>query len=148
MTEQDRIYHGCSRSTMTNCCTDPGGEEEAGAHRAAGRRPRPVLARPEGRAGPGRVQLGIQRVRPPARPVGPVLQAPSVDFASDVLVQCCSEWRLSRPGPRRRSAVAGILRQVAGELIVADVHEPVQQLRPPLQVVQLLVKSAPHVAGR
>uniref|UniRef100_UPI00366C4EF1 DUF6166 domain-containing protein n=1 Tax=Bacillus tropicus TaxID=2026188 RepID=UPI00366C4EF1 len=31
-------------------------------------------------------------------PLDPVLQALSVDFASDVLVQCCSEWRLSRPG--------------------------------------------------
>ncbi|GHD52442.1 hypothetical protein [Streptomyces galbus] len=44
-----------------------------------------------------RIELGMQRVRPPARPADPVLQAPSVDFASDVLVQCCSEWRLSRP---------------------------------------------------
>lgn len=34
-------------------------------------------------------------------PVDPVRQALSIDFASDVLVQCCSEWRLSRAGVLR-----------------------------------------------
>ncbi|MCZ4101039.1 hypothetical protein [Streptomyces sp. H39-C1] len=34
-------------------------------------------------------------------PADPVLQALSVDFASDVMVQCCSQWRLSRPGVLR-----------------------------------------------
>ncbi|MFF1716248.1 hypothetical protein [Streptomyces sp. NPDC058268] len=34
-------------------------------------------------------------------PVDPVLQALSVDFASDALVQCCNEWRLSRAGVLR-----------------------------------------------
>ncbi|MFC8015445.1 hypothetical protein [Streptomyces cinereoruber] len=33
--------------------------------------------------------------------IDPVLEALSVDFAADVLVQCCSEWRLSRPGVLR-----------------------------------------------
>ncbi|MCX4648150.1 hypothetical protein [Streptomyces sp. NBC_01446] len=30
-----------------------------------------------------------------------MLQALSVDFASDVLVQCCGRWRLSRAGVLR-----------------------------------------------
>ncbi|WP_274919469.1 DUF6166 domain-containing protein [Streptomyces sp. WZ-12] len=34
-------------------------------------------------------------------PLDPVLQALSIGFASDVLVQCCSEWRLSRAGVLR-----------------------------------------------
>ncbi|MGW1328183.1 DUF6166 domain-containing protein [Streptomyces antibioticus] len=34
-------------------------------------------------------------------PVDPVLQALGVDFAADVLVQCCSQWRLSRGGVLR-----------------------------------------------
>ena len=33
--------------------------------------------------------------------IDPVLQELSADFASDVLVQCCSQWRLSRPGVLR-----------------------------------------------
>ncbi|MET9347769.1 DUF6166 domain-containing protein [Streptomyces termitum] len=33
--------------------------------------------------------------------IDPVLQELSADFASDVLVQCCSQWRLSRPSVLR-----------------------------------------------
>lgn len=49
------------------------------------------------------------------------------------------------PGPGRRGTVLGVLGEVAGGFIAGGVHEPVQQLRPPLQVGQALVRSAPRV---